>query len=272
MKLIRLLCGICAGLAVAAILIGSLLLFLSWLIVEKEKDWSFLIVFAIGLFASFILFLFAWWCLRRRKQDEPPPASSGPSASPASPEIPVPAPVSLPVHGSVAAMGDVSKALLALNNADVPFRIVMGDGKDADLIAEWNLVDAKWRDLIRIAGVKKVFKMFLKLDHAAREVRSLDQEYNLSWDAGMPVLKAGKELQASFTAEIFQGREHKKEYQTAFRAEDILKSVFGLLCGKCAAPKPIYEYKFDTGEIKTPIINAVTKCGWTLKQVPFGKL
>ena len=169
-------------------------------------------------------------------------------------------------------MGDVGKALFALNNTDVPFHIVLGDGKEADLIAEWNLVDAKWRDLLMAAGVKKVFKIFLKLDHSAREVRSLDQEYNLTWDAGMPVLKAGKEMRASASADLFLGQEHKNEYQKAYRAEDIIKSLLGLLGGKRTAPKPIYEFKFNTGEIKTPIENTVKKCGWTMKHVAFGKL
>jgi hypothetical protein len=34
----------------------------------------------------------------------------------------------------------------------------------------------------------------------------------------------------------------------------------------------IYSYRFDTREIKKPIQDAVTACGWTYKGVAFGKL
>jgi hypothetical protein len=34
----------------------------------------------------------------------------------------------------------------------------------------------------------------------------------------------------------------------------------------------VYNYRFDTREIKTPIQDAVTRCGWTYKGVAFGKL
>ncbi|TMG92038.1 MAG: hypothetical protein E6H73_12130 [Betaproteobacteria bacterium] len=33
-----------------------------------------------------------------------------------------------------------------------------------------------------------------------------------------------------------------------------------------------YKYRFETGEIKKPIQEAVTACGWIYKGVVFGKL
>ena len=38
------------------------------------------------------------------------------------------------------------------------------------------------------------------------------------------------------------------------------------------APGQVYNYRFDTSEIKRPIQEAVTSCGWTYKGVAFGKL
>lgn len=34
----------------------------------------------------------------------------------------------------------------------------------------------------------------------------------------------------------------------------------------------VYHYNFSTGEIKTPLQNAVTGCGWTWRGVLIGKL
>jgi hypothetical protein len=37
-------------------------------------------------------------------------------------------------------------------------------------------------------------------------------------------------------------------------------------------PGEVYNYRFDTREIKKPLQDAVTSCGWTYKAVTFGKL
>ncbi len=37
-------------------------------------------------------------------------------------------------------------------------------------------------------------------------------------------------------------------------------------------PGQVYNYRFDTREIKQPIQDAVTSCRWTYKGVAFGKL
>jgi hypothetical protein len=37
-------------------------------------------------------------------------------------------------------------------------------------------------------------------------------------------------------------------------------------------PGEIYTYRFSTGEMKDPIQDVVTECGWTYKGITFGKL
>jgi hypothetical protein len=263
MKLIRLLVGLCAGLVGWVLLIGSVLFTGLWFAFEADKDWSFLVVFALALGVSALLILFARWCFKRREEDESLPA----------PPAPLPlAPPPLPIPDSVAALGDVGLALFALNNEDLPFQIVAGDGQEADLIAEWKVVDVKWHESLKASGIQKVFRIFLKLDPAAREVRTFDREYELTWHADLPVLHGGKVAHAGASAQVFRGRMYKKEYHAVFRAEDVLESLLGLLRGKWVPPKPIYEYKFNTSEIKTPIMNAVAKCGWAVRQLAFGDL
>ena len=37
-------------------------------------------------------------------------------------------------------------------------------------------------------------------------------------------------------------------------------------------PGQVYKYRFNTNEIKKPIQEAVSACGWSYKGVAFGKL
>ena len=39
---------------------------------------------------------------------------------------------------------------------------------------------------------------------------------------------------------------------------------------KTLAPGHVYKYRFDTREIKEPIRDAVTSCGWTVREVVNG--
>lgn len=267
MRAIRLLAGLCIGFVGVIIALGTLFLIWGWSM-DADKELSFLLLLSIGFVIAYVLIRAARWCFKPRPKDEPAQAAT--AVPIACPPLTVPAPA--PVPETVEAMGDIGKALFALNNADIPFQIVVGDGKEADLIAEWKLVDAKWRDMLMGAGVRKVFRIFMKLDHAAREVRTVDLEYDLAWNAGCPVLGARKEWRANASAEVFRGRKYEKEYQVAFKGEDVLASLLGLLRGKWVPPKPIYEYKFNTSEMKTPIADATKGCGWNVREIAFGDL
>jgi hypothetical protein len=153
---------------------------------------------------------------------------------------------------AVCAADEVKERILALNRETAPFRIVDGASEGVDLIAEWKIVDAQWYEIFAKAGLEKVFRIRLKLDDADREVRAKDDEYEVSWRAGVPSL----ELAAS----RFTGQKQSVQFGTAFAfTEEFL-------------PGQVYNYKFNTGEIKDPIQEAVTACGWTYKGVTFGKL
>lgn len=161
--------------------------------------------------------------------------------------------------------------LLALNQADAPFQVADGAPEGADLIAEWKLVDAKWRDLAMGAGVKRVFRIFLKLHPERRAVRAVDREYTVTWSAGVPVLEP---LQpgASAEAEFFRGQKCEKGFEVAYRSEDVIAWLLNLLRLRWVPPQPIYAYQFDTGKIKGPLKETVERLGWTYEPVAFGKL
>lgn len=147
---------------------------------------------------------------------------------------------------------EVRERILALNRPTAPFRIVDGAEEGVDLIAEWKIVDAQWYEIFAKAGLEKTFRIFLKLDEAAREVRAKDREYTLSWSAGVPRLE--------LSVEKFSGQKKSFQFGTAYAFTEELR------------PGEVYRYRFSTGELKGPIQEAVTACGWTYKGVSFGRL
>src|ERR1043166_9917050 len=75
--------------------------------------------------------------------------------------------------------------LLALDRPTAPFTIRDGQPENVDIVAEWRIVDAKWYEIFAKAGLKKVFKILIKLDAQAREARALDQAWSVEWRAGI---------------------------------------------------------------------------------------
>jgi hypothetical protein len=147
---------------------------------------------------------------------------------------------------------EVRTDLLAVNRPAAPFIVRDGAPENVDLVAEWRIVDATWYEIFAKAGLKKVFKVLIKLDEQASEVRAVDQEWSVEWRAGVPTL--------SLTAKAFRGQTREFSFGTAFAFTQ--QGRFG----------QVYRYKFSTAEIKTPLQDVVTKAGWTWRGVSFGKL
>jgi hypothetical protein len=147
---------------------------------------------------------------------------------------------------------EVRQRLLALNRETAPYRIIDGSATGVDLIAEWKIVDAKWYEIFAKANLIKVFRIYMKLDEAKQQVRAKDEEYTVEWKAGVPSLSA--------SVSKFQGQTTSIEFGAAYAFTEELQ------------PGEVYKYRFSTNEIKKPIQEAVTACGWEYKGVAFGKL
>ncbi len=146
----------------------------------------------------------------------------------------------------------VRERLLGLNRPTAPWRILDGAAEKVDLIAEWRIVDAQWYEIFAKAGLKKVFRIYMKLDEASQELRAMDREYSVEWKAGIPNL--------SLAVSSFKGQSTSVEFGQAFGFTETL------------APGQIYKYKFSSNELKKPVQEAVLACGWVYKGVAFGKL
>lgn len=147
---------------------------------------------------------------------------------------------------------EVRAALLAVNRPTAPFTIRDGGPENVDLVAEWKIVDAKWYEIFAKAGLKKVFKILMRLDDQTKEVRAVDQEWSIEWRAGIPNL--------AIAAEAFRGQKVEMSFGTAYAFKET--GEYG----------KVYEYTFATKEIKTPLQEAANNAGWTWRGVAFGKL
>ncbi len=152
----------------------------------------------------------------------------------------------------ILSVSEVRERLLTLNRETAPYQIIDGASQNADLIAEWKIVDAKWYELFAKASINKVFRIYMKFDAAKHEVRGKDEEFTVEWRAGVPSL--------SIAASKFQGQMTSVEFGAAYAFIEELK------------PGVVYNYRFSTNEIKKPIQEAVAACGWGYKGVAFGKL
>lgn len=152
----------------------------------------------------------------------------------------------------VLSVNEVRERLLTLNRETAPYQIIDGAAQNVDLIAEWKIVDAKWYELFAKTGIKKVFRIYMKFDADKHQVRGKDEEFSVEWRAGVPSL--------SIAASKFQGQMTSVEFGAAYAFTEELK------------PGVVYNYRFNTSEIKNPIQEVVAACGWNFKGVAFGKL
>jgi hypothetical protein len=147
---------------------------------------------------------------------------------------------------------DLKNRLLGLNRPSAPYSIVEGQVEGVDLIAEWKIVNASWYEIFAKAKLEKVFRIFMKLDPGKNEIRAQDHEYSIQWSAGVPRL--------TMAVSSFKGQMTSVEFGTAYAFTETL------------APGQVYNYRFNTNELKKPIQEMAASCGWSYKGISFGKL
>ena len=147
---------------------------------------------------------------------------------------------------------EVRARLMALNRDTAPFQLVDGSSQGVDLVAEWRIVDAQWHEVFAKAGISKLFRILMRFDVERHEVRAVDQELSVEWLAGAPRI--------AVAPATFQGQMQTVEFGRAVAFTEQ------------RGPGEVYPYHFDTREIKGPVQDMITACGWACKGVAFGKL
>jgi len=142
---------------------------------------------------------------------------------------------------------DLTKRLLSLNDSSKPYRIVQGE--DTDLVAEWNIVDATWYGIFSKNRLSETYKARLLLDEDRHSVRCYEELGTVNWSAGTRGLTPMVHYRRSF----FHGRIlYKKEGGKGYGIRELTPPEAG----------KVYDYKFDTNDIRSPIIAAVKQSGW----------
>ncbi|MGB5904595.1 MAG: hypothetical protein WBF99_07440 [Xanthobacteraceae bacterium] len=148
------------------------------------------------------------------------------------------------------AMETLMQRLLSINEQNVPYTIKLGKHHN-ELVVDWRYADAKWLDLMRLHGMSKGYRLVLRFDEGAHNVRAQDRYASFDWSAGTDLLSLN--WQASLGITFY-------EYQ--------YEQVFGL---QFKDGKPTfdlsYAYTFNLNEMKQPMIEIVRHAGWNFRPV-----
>lgn len=146
----------------------------------------------------------------------------------------------------------VHAALHAVNSTQAPYSVRDGTAEGVDLVGEWRLQEPAWQGLFARSQLSRAIKVLMRLDPAKREVRTVDQQWKVTWVGGQPKLVRSSEY----------GRGNVKEvsvHKTIGRNND----------GKLETSN---TFRFNSGELKEPPQNAVLECGWTWRVITYGKV
>ncbi|MDX2825422.1 hypothetical protein PV416_31185 [Streptomyces ipomoeae] len=128
---------------------------------------------------------------------------------------------------------EVWSALLALNGTGVPFRVRNGTPKEkADLVAEY-----------QIQAMRVTFKTRMRLDPKKREVRILEERRDQSPE------HSGSRYGRGQSTMVYRQREYKK--------------------GPDGHRQKVETFRFDTRDMRNPLLEAVLGAGWTWRGVLF---
>lgn len=141
---------------------------------------------------------------------------------------------------------ELRTVLLGVPRPNSPWHVRDGTQDDGcDLVAEWRIVDAEWYGIFLEYGLSKMFRIKLKFDEAAHEVRNIDEHATITWSDGVP----------SVSKSWSRGQINETEMGRGVGWTE--QGEFG----------EVYNYTFRSGEIKDPLRDAVTEHGWGWKAV-----
>ena len=144
-------------------------------------------------------------------------------------------------------VADLRSALLGLSRDTAPWHVRDGAPDRCELVAEWRIVDAQWYGIFSAYGLSDTFRVKLKFDEGAHQVRNVDEQASVTWRNGIPFV--GKSWSRGQINEVEYGRGYGFTEQGDFGQ--------------------VYNYKFRSSEIKDPLRDVVTEHGWGWKAVSF---
>lgn len=131
--------------------------------------------------------------------------------------------------------------ILKLNSPQLPYQIKPAE--NADLMLEWNIVDASWFGIFSKEKLKEVYRALLLADESRHSVRYYEELGTVEWSAGAP--------KVFYREQFFKGR-------------ILFRKSWGVQYGikEDGTVGKVYQYKFDIGMVRDPIQKVVEESGW----------
>lgn len=142
--------------------------------------------------------------------------------------------------------------LLSINEQDVPYTLSRGTHEN-EIVVDWRYADAKWLDLMHVHGMSKGYRLVLRLDGHAHNVRAQDRYASFDWSAGRGPNLASLKWNTSLSITFYE-YSHERVFGLQFRDG---KPTFDLS----------YSYTFDINELKQPMIEIIRHSGWNFRPV-----
>ena len=154
---------------------------------------------------------------------------------------------------------ELRAALLGLNRDSAPWQVRDGAPDKCDLVAEWRIADERWHAVFSGHRLNSVFRIKMKFDQAAHEVRNIQEESTVSWNGGIPSVSAswsrGQSSSVSWSWSPGQGSKSQSSQGAGYTEAD----QFG----------QTHTYNLNSSEIRDPLRDAVNDRGWDWKAVSF---
>lgn len=145
---------------------------------------------------------------------------------------------------------EVRAALLALNDTGVPFGVRNAHpAEKADLVAQWRVMEPAVGSALSRKQLERTLKIRMRLVPATREVRTLDEQWTVTWAGDSPRRAVSREYGRGPVPMV------AKEW-TYERGPD-------------GRRRKVETFSFDTRDMKNPLRNAVLDAGWTWRGVLF---
>jgi hypothetical protein len=144
----------------------------------------------------------------------------------------------------------LAQQMLSLNNPENPFTVEIQGNQ---VIATWNIIDAKWQQLFYRAAMKETYKLVVTLKPEDTTAKYTEKYSSVSWQAGLPILGGST---SGFKGKTY-GSASLKEYNIG---------------GGAPSLDLAHSFNFDTKTIKEPVFAVLAQCGWKLKLSFFDKL
>lgn len=135
---------------------------------------------------------------------------------------------------------ELAERLVALNRPDAPYELVAsGDG---DIVGDWRVADASWRQMLGRAGFTEAYRLTLRLHEDEHAVHAREQSFEADWSLG--------------SGQLVTGSRRKRNAVT----------VKSHMTARVPGQEP-YSFQFDADELRDPVRDTVTAAGWTWRPV-----